>query len=117
MRRGGEVKMSSISSSISLFVLVECDPFTSHRDPKGVYKVELVQEKSLLHCACAAVQLVRDYAPFVEENIDKSTLRVFSHDGSEIKIATHVDPQHLEMGLFQGRVDDFPENITLQWKV
>jgi hypothetical protein len=106
--------MSSLGSNISLFVLVECDPYSSHRDPKGVYKVELVEEKSLLHCACAAVQLVKDYAPFVEENIDKATLRVFSDDGSEIKIATFVDPQHLEMGLFQGRADDFPESITVQ---
>lgn len=106
--------MSSLGSNISLFVLVECDPHSSHRDPKGVYKVELIEEKSLLHCACAAVQIVKDYAPFLEENIDKTHMRVFSHDGSEIRIATFVDPQYLEMGLFQGRADDFPESITLQ---
>jgi len=106
--------MSSLGSNISLFVLVECDSYSSHRDPKGVYKVELVEEKSLLHCACAAVQLVKDYAPFVDENLDKTNIRVFSHDGNEIRISTFVDPQHLEMGLFQGRAEDFPENITLQ---
>lgn len=106
--------MSSLGDNVSLFVLVECDPHSRHRDPKGVYKVALMEEKSLLHCACAAVQLVKDHAPFVQENLSSTNIRVFSHDGNEIKISTTVDPQFLELGLFLGRASSFPESITLQ---
>lgn len=106
--------MSNVQTHVALFVLVECDPHSNHRNPKGVYKVNVVEEETPLHCACAAVQLVRDYAPFVEENIDKTNIRVFADDGTEIKIAANVDPRFYDLGLFEGRCQDVPESITLQ---
>lgn len=106
--------MSSVNSNISLFVLVDCDPHSNHRNPKGVYKVSVLQEETPLHCACAAVYLVRAYAPFVEENIDKTLIRVFSQEGHEIKISSNVSSQFHNHGWFEGRTSDFPESITLQ---
>lgn len=100
--------------NISLYVLIDCEAHSRHRDPQGVYRVDLVAEESLVHCACAAIQVAKSAVAFLEENLEKAVLRVFSHDGNEIKIPVPVDSKFYEMGFLHGRVEDFPEIITLQ---
>ena len=100
--------------NVSFFVKVDCQAHSRHRDPQGVYHVKVVKEETILHCANAAIQIVKDHVAFIDENIDKVTIRVFSPDGDEVPVAASVDSQFCEYGSFQGRAEDYPENITVQ---
>ncbi len=99
---------------VSLYVQVECDAYSRHRSPQGVYDVTVTDEGSIVHAACAAMQIVKDYAPFIDENVNNVTMRVFSKDGQEIRVPQMFDSEYYEKGCFGGRVCDYPSSITIQ---
>lgn len=106
--------MDANSPNPSFFVRVECSAHSLHRDPQGVYAVEVLEDETLLHQACAALEIVRECAPFMSENLDKTILRVFSHDGQEISIPKTLSARHDIVGAFLGRSLEYPDSITMQ---
>lgn len=106
--------MSESLPSVSLYVKVDCNATSRHRDPQGIYLVDVVEDQSILHCANAAIQVVKDRVAFIDENIDKVTLKVFCAQGNEIRIPVLVETQFHDRANFRGRALDFPEIITLQ---
>lgn len=99
---------------VPLYVRVDCLAHSRHRDPQGVYEVEVHKEASMALCASAAIQVAKDHIAFLDENVDKSTIRVFSLEGDEIIIPSQIDSDFHELGCFRGRVQDYPDTITIQ---
>ena len=106
--------MQSCFNNVSFFVKVEGQPYSNHRNPQGVYQVDVVEEKTLVHSACAAIQVVKDSVPFLDENPECFTLKAFSSDGKEVIIPRLLVTDHNEFGILRGRSFDHPEIITLQ---
>lgn len=106
--------MSTAQPNVPFFVRVDCDAHSRHRNPQGVYHVETVKEETILHCASAAIQIVKDQVAFIDENIDKVSIRVFAKDGSEIVVPTTIDAKFHEYGSFHGRAAEYPDEITIQ---
>lgn len=101
-------------SYVPFFVKIEGQPHSQHRSPQGVYHVEVLQEESLLHSACAALSVTKDCAPFIQENPDCFKVTVFSADGEEIVIPTLLDTVYDSVACFYGRATDYPAIITVQ---
>lgn len=106
--------MSQLSSSQSFFVKVEGQCHSNHRNPQGVYRVDVIPEKTVAHSACAALAVARDAVPFLDENPHYFTLRAFLEDGTEIVIPRPLVTAHDRFGCFQGRSKDHPVAITIQ---
>lgn len=98
----------------SLYVRVECAAFSGHRNPCGIYHVEVADDKSVIHAASAAIQIVKEHVPFLNENQNCTSIRVFSEEGSEIFTMVAVESDRVDHGSFRGRAMDHPEIITLQ---
>lgn len=109
-----EVKMQIPPSLMSLFVKIECNAHSSHRDPTGVYSVEVQSERTLVHSACAAIEIIKGHVAFLDENIDKAVVRVFRDNGSEVPIPVSVETKYHDSGSFRGRALDYPEEIIFQ---
>ena len=108
------VIMQTLCSSQSIFIKVEGQCHSNHRSPQGVYKVEVIPEKTIAHSACAAIQVARYSVPFLSENPDRFTLTAFSEDGHEISIPRPLTTAHDHRGCFKGRSFDHPDTITIQ---
>ena len=106
--------MQTSIPSISFFVKIEGQSYSNHRNPQGVYKVAVVEEKTLTHSAYAALQIARDSVPFLSENPECFTLKAFLENGQEIIIPRPLITNHESFGSFIGRSFDHPEIITLQ---
>lgn len=106
--------MSNSPECQSFYIKVEGPCHSTHRNPQGVYKIEVIKEKTLRHSACAALQVARDSVPFLSESANSFVLRAYSQDGEEIIIPKALDTLHDHLGIFQGRANDCPEIITLQ---
>jgi len=98
----------------SLYVRIECEAFSGHRNPEGIYCVDVADDKSLLHAASAAIQIVREHVPFLDENLNRTSIRVFSPEGSEILLAVEIESDQVDFGSFKGRASDHPPIIALQ---
>ena len=98
-------------SSHSFLVKVDGQCHSGHRRPQGVYKVNVLAEKTITHSACAALEVARDAVPFLNENVNSCSLRVFLEDGREIVVPRTLNTQHSDHGRLQGRVRCYPESI------
>jgi hypothetical protein len=101
-------------SSLSFFVKVEGQAHSNHRNPQGVYAIEVLEEKTPAHSAVAAAHVARESVPFLNENPDCFILRVFTSDGTEVLVPRTLNTTHEEYGRFGGRAKSYPEIITLQ---
>lgn len=99
---------------LSLLVRVDCDAYSRHRDPKGVYHVDVDQPSSMIQNACVAIQTIKNHVAFIHENLHRVTMRVFTTDGSEVFIPAHIDTDYCHDGSYKGRAVSYPEEITLQ---
>ena len=106
--------MSIGVTTLPFFVKVEGQAYSNYRNPQGIYGVEVKAEKSLAHSACAALAVARDSVPFLDENKELFTLRVYKEDGQEIVIPRSLITHFEEEGRFTGRAKDYPEEISFQ---
>jgi hypothetical protein len=106
--------MSTGSDSLSFFVKVEGRAYSNHRNPEGIYGVEVIAERTAQHSACAALSIAQDSVPFLSENPHGFTLRVFNTHGEEVLVPQPLMTRHETRGLFCGRSKNPPKSITLQ---
>lgn len=99
---------------VPYFVRVDCEAHSRHRSPQGVYLVEVDATKTILERACSAIQTIKDSVAFMCENTNRTIVRVFAKDGSEVLLPQHIETEDSESGLYFGRADGYPEIITLQ---
>jgi hypothetical protein len=104
--------MSTGVTTLPFFVKVEGQAYSNHRSPRGVWGVEVKAEKSLAHSACAALAVARDMVPFLNENREYFTLRVYKEDGQEVVVPRSLVTHFEEEGRFTGRAKAYPEEIT-----
>jgi hypothetical protein len=100
--------------TLPFFISVEGQSYSNHRNPQGVYEIEVEEEKTIAHSAYAAIQIAREYIPFFNENRESLKLRVFAKDGGEVTIPRPLLTAHELKGFFKGRTKSHPECITLQ---
>lgn len=100
--------------TVPFFIKIEGQAFSNHRSPAGVFKVEVGEEASIVHAALAAIQVAKDYVPFMDENPNCFTLRAFREDGQEVIVPRTLTPSQDMMGFFCGRAAVYPEIITVQ---
>lgn len=100
--------------SLPFFISVEGQSYSNHRNPQGVYLIEVVPEKTMAHSAFAAIQVAKGSVPFLNENPDSFIMRVFNEDGHEVVIPRPLITAHEFHGCFHGRAVNHPDIITLQ---
>lgn len=103
-----------VASSLQFLVKVEGQSHSNHRNPQGVYHIEVVEEKTIAHSAYAAIQVAKDAVPFLNENPESMTLKAYTLDGEEISIPRPLCTHHEHHGFYVGRAKDFPDTITFQ---
>jgi hypothetical protein len=108
------VNLVKLIMIVPFFISVEGQSYSNHRNPQGVYSVEVEEEKTIAHSACAAIQVARDCIPFIGENPESLKIRVFGSDGCEVVIARPLFTSHENRGLFMGRCKSYPESIMVQ---
>lgn len=101
-------------NSLPFYIAVEGQAHSNHRNPRGVYLVEVIPEQTLVHSACAAILVAKESVPFLNESPDSFTMRVFNKDGHEVVIPRPLTTAHEFHGCFHGRSSDHPDTITLQ---
>lgn len=104
----------STAPDLSLFVRVDCDAYSRHRDPKGVYQVDVIADSSMIHNACVAMSTIKSQVAFIHENLNRLSMRVFTKDGNEVLIPGCMDLDDLDTGHYKGRAQEYPEHITIQ---
>lgn len=100
---------------ISLFVRIDCQAHSAHRDPKGVYRIDVHSSETKTKRVHTAMSTALCRVPFLRENLHRATMRVFNDSGDEIicgKSFNLDDPE--EIGRYLGRTKDYPENIKYQ---
>lgn len=101
-------------NTVSFYISVECDAHSRHRDPSGVYRVDVVEEDTLLQSASAAIEIIKARTAFLDENSGKVKTRVFLSDGGEVRIPIVLSSKYHDHGNFHGRVKEYPDEITFQ---
>jgi hypothetical protein len=96
---------------LDFFIAVEGTTFSSHRSPKGVYKVRVPKTECSVTNASVALQVAQDHIPFMDENAHSVTLRVFSSAGCEVHLPRRLYTDDVFPGRYLGRSDDHPESI------
>ena len=99
---------------LPFFIKVEGQAYSNHRSPQGIYEVKVRAEKSIEHSACAALSVARDSVPFLDENREYFTVRVYKQDGTEVVIPRSLVTHFEEKGRFTGRATSYPEEISFQ---
>ena len=101
-----------IMSRVSFFVKVEGHAYSRHRSPTGVYKVDVREEKTVKHSACAAMEVARQRVPFLNENPHGFTFRTFLDNGEEVVVPKVLATQYGDHGSYDGRQLVYPTAIA-----
>ena len=105
--------MVEVRKTISLYVNVTCTGVCSHRDPSGLYIVEIIDENDPLTNAKAAAEVTELEVPFLDENIHGATIRVFSEDGCEVTAFSSHNAEYAALGFIKDQIFDIPKFLDL----
>lgn len=96
---------------VKLFVKVSGKPHSQYRSAEGIFHVEVLNEQTPIHNACAAIATATECVPFLAEAPHKYMLDVFDVRGVQIKVPREVPTQYERVAAFYGRASDYPTVI------
>jgi hypothetical protein len=100
-----------MSQYISFFVKVEGEAHSRYRSPDGVYKVDVIDDKSpVIKMASAALHEAIDTIPFLQESIHNFSVKLFSDKGDHIATTLNISTGK---AIYCGRATEYPECITV----
>lgn len=99
-------------SPLPFYIKVDGQAFSGHRDPQGVYEVEVLSDAGIVHSAYAALEVAKEYVPFLDENTEFFTLRAFTKDGTEIIVKRPMNISNNIKTCFCGRVSNYPDHLN-----
>lgn len=99
-------------SPLPFYIKVDGQAFSGHRDPQGIYEVEVLSDAGLVHSAYAALEIAKEYIPFLDENSDNFTLRAFTKDGTEVIVKRPMPLNSNTKTCFCGRVSSYPSHLN-----
>jgi hypothetical protein len=104
-----------MESHISFLVKVEGSAHSRHRSPEGVYQLDVMTRSSpVRYMAETIIQSALHHIPFLNEESNKFSIRLFSVQGEEIVSSTSRSFDKSDDVCYCGRVFDYPEILSLQ---
>ncbi len=95
------------------FVKVEGPPDNGHRNPKGIYKIDVFDEQE---SACRDIGAILREAiqtiPFLSENMPRFSLRLFSKEGDEIRATRSRSSNECDINIYCQRAANYPQSIS-----
>ncbi len=99
-------------SPLPFYIKVDGQAFSGHRDPQGIYEVEVLSDAGLVHSASIAIEVAKEYIPFLDENSDVFTLRAFTKDGTEVVVKRSLASTDSIKTCFCGRAASYPSHLN-----